>query len=61
MADALRVGADDLLGRASGSSRRSSVAVESTSKDVRLLLRRIRGASPKTVRLLNLLAAALER
>ena len=59
MADALQVTADELLGRA-GPARRAVVIAEATSKDVRLLMRRVRGASPKTVRLLNLLAVALE-
>jgi transcriptional regulator with XRE-family HTH domain len=63
MASALQVSADEIIGKTAGSSRRTTGAAAATteSKDLRLLVRRLRTASPKTVRLLNLLAAALEK
>jgi transcriptional regulator with XRE-family HTH domain len=65
IAEALDVSADVLLGRASRSGRRAALRAFTEDdglelpRDLRLLLRRARRARPKTIRLLNLLAAAL--
>jgi transcriptional regulator with XRE-family HTH domain len=70
MAAALGVGADVLLGLAGRecAAPPASIAAEAVAEDAsgqgrarRLLMRRVRSAGPRTVRLLNLLAAELER
>lgn len=63
MADALQVSADVLLGRRRGPIRRPTrqAADEPESREFRRLLRRARKANPKTLRLLNLVAGAIER
>ena len=61
MGQALEVSLDILTGRVRGREpARPRPAVEE-SPELRRLLRRLRQAKPKTVRLLNLIAAALER
>lgn len=62
MGQALDVSLDILTGRVRGRepAARPRPAVEE-SPELRRLLRRLRQAKPKTVRLLNLIAAALER
>jgi transcriptional regulator with XRE-family HTH domain len=60
IADGLEVSADALLGRNAGRQKRSArKPADDDRPEVRRLLRRVRHANPKTVRLLNLLAAAL--
>jgi transcriptional regulator with XRE-family HTH domain len=61
MGQALDVSLDVLTGRVRGRepAARPRPTVEE-SPEMRLLLRRLRRAKPKTIRLLNLIAAALE-
>jgi transcriptional regulator with XRE-family HTH domain len=62
MANALEVSADVLLGRARDQAprRHPPKIAAGESAELRRLLRRLRAARPKTLRLLNLLARALE-
>lgn len=63
LADALGVSADRLLGSAGPSARTDEPAPARSASDspaMRRLQRRLRGARPRTIRLLGLLAAALE-
>ena len=62
MASALEVGADVLLGlQAAPRNAPRPVPVQTDSPEVRRLVRRVRRAKAHTVRLLSLMAAALER
>jgi transcriptional regulator with XRE-family HTH domain len=62
LSDVLGLSCDEMLGRAGKSvRRRPEPELQTDTPDVRLLVRRIRRAQPKTVRLLNLFAKALER
>lgn len=60
MASAMNVSADSLLGLRSGTPRRVFPRAISESPDVRRLLRRLRRAKPRSLRLLNLIVTALE-
>jgi transcriptional regulator with XRE-family HTH domain len=60
MATALHVSADVLLGLEEGQRLRvTPTAIEPRSPQLRALLRRIKRAEPKTIRVLNVVAAAL--
>jgi transcriptional regulator with XRE-family HTH domain len=64
MAAALETTADRLLGRGESSTAAQwarANGATSEEPEIRRLVRRLRGAHPRTLRLLNLLAAALEK
>ncbi len=64
MAKALQVSADRLLGLGTETQARTAAPMATAESDpapVRLLCRRVRRAKPRTVRLLSLIAAALEK
>jgi transcriptional regulator with XRE-family HTH domain len=59
ISDGLDVSADALVGRDTSRPRPNQRKQDEDRPDVRRLLRRVRRANPKTVRLLNIVAAAL--
>jgi len=60
MANALGVSADVLLGRSTAPRRSPAAPPDLGSPEFRRLLRRLRAARPKTLRLLSRIAAAIE-